>query len=118
MHKVNLAQKLALFDEHWSPKLVGAFNGQEIKLAKLLGEFVWHAHEQEDELFLVVKGRLRLLFEDGEVELSPGEFYVVPKGVRHKPVAEEEVHVVLIEPAGTINTGDAGGERTVQPTWL
>lgn len=118
MKKVNLAQKFALFQEHWSPKLVGAFNGQEIKLAKLQGEFVWHAHEQEDELFLVVQGRLRLLFEDGEVELNPGEFCVVPKGVRHKPVAEEECQVVLIEPAGTVNTGDAGGERTVQPTWL
>jgi mannose-6-phosphate isomerase-like protein (cupin superfamily) len=118
MHKVNLAQKFALFHEHWSPKLVGAFNGQEIKLAKLQGEFVWHAHEHEDELFLVIQGQLRILLEDGEVALGPGEFYIVPKGVRHKPVAEEEVQVVLIEPAGTVNTGDAGGDRTVQPAWL
>lgn len=118
MHKVNLAQKFALFQEHWSPKLIGAFNGQEIKLAKLKGEFVWHAHEHEDELFLVTQGQLRILLEDGEVALGPGEFYIVPKGVRHKPVAEEEVQVVLIEPAGTVNTGDVGGDRTVQPTWL
>lgn len=118
MDKVNLAQKFSLFSEHWSPKIVGETNGQQIKLAKLQGEFVWHAHEHEDELFLVTHGCLRLLMEDHEVVLNPGEFYVVPKGVRHKPVAEEEVHIVLIEPASTVNTGDVGGERTVQPQWI
>ncbi|MCP2015160.1 mannose-6-phosphate isomerase-like protein (cupin superfamily) [Deinococcus sp. HSC-46F16] len=112
--KVNLEQKFGLFAEHWSPKVVGELNGQQVKLAKLSGEFVWHAHEQEDELFFVMRGKLRLRFRDGEAVLGEGEFIVVPRGVEHQPVAEtEEVWVVLFEPASTVNTGTAGGERTV-----
>jgi mannose-6-phosphate isomerase-like protein (cupin superfamily) len=111
--KVNLAEKLGLFEDHWSPKVVGELNGQQVKLAKLLGEFVWHKHDNEDELFLVVKGRLRIEFRDGHVWLEEGEFLIVPRGVEHRPVAEEEVHVMLFEPASTLNTGDGRDERTV-----
>jgi mannose-6-phosphate isomerase-like protein (cupin superfamily) len=118
MQKVNLADKLALFNEHWSPKIVGELNGQHVKLVKLKGEFVWHRHADEDELFLVLAGQLAIHLRDGLVELSPGEFFVVPRGVEHKPVASEEAHVLLLEPASTVNTGDAGGERTVSPERL
>jgi mannose-6-phosphate isomerase-like protein (cupin superfamily) len=111
--KVNLAEKLALFHEHWSPKVVGELNGQHVKLVKFLGPFVWHHHEDEDELFLVVRGRFKMEFRDRDVWLEEGEFLVVPRGVEHRPVAEEEVHVLLFEPASTVNTGSAGGERTV-----
>ena len=114
MEKVNLALKLSRFDEPWSPRIVAELNGQHVKLAKLKGEFVWHRHEQEDELFLVLKGRLTLCFRDRDVVLEPGEMLVVPRGVEHLPVAEEEVHVLLFEPAGTLNTGDARNERTVE----
>lgn len=112
-NKVNLAQKLSLFDEHWSPKVVGELNGQHIKLVKLLGEFVWHRHDDEDELFLVVEGRFRMEFRDREVWLEEGEFIVVPRGVEHRPVAEEEACVLLFEPASTLNTGNVKGEMTV-----
>lgn len=112
MNKVNLAEKLALFDEHWTPKIVGELNDQHVKLAKFRGDFVWHRHEHEDELFLVLKGRFRMDFRDREVWLEAGEFLIVPRGVEHKPFAEEEVHIMLFEPAGTLNTGTAGGERT------
>ena len=116
---VSLAEKFALFDEHWSPKIVGEVNGQHVKLAKLLGEFVWHHHEEEDELFLVVKGELELHLRDRVVTLREGEFFVVPRGVDHKPVAREEVHLVMVEPASTVNTGNVGGERTVEsPEWI
>jgi mannose-6-phosphate isomerase-like protein (cupin superfamily) len=111
--KVNLAQKLALFEDHWSPKIVGELNGQHVKLVKILGEFVWHHHDDEDEMFLVVRGRFRMEFRDREVWLEEGEFVVVPRGVEHRPVAEEEAGVLLFEPASTLNTGSAGGERTV-----
>lgn len=114
MDKVNLAEKLALFPEHWSPKLVGELNGQHVKLVKLLGEFVWHNHEVEDELFLVVKGRFRMEFRDRHVWLEQGEFLVVPRSIEHRPVAEEEAHVLLFEPATTLNTGDVRDERTVE----
>ncbi len=113
MSKVNLAQKLLLFQEHWKPKIVGELNGQQVKLVKFLGPFVWHYHEHEDELFLVVKGRFRMEFRDREVWLEEGEFLIVPRGVEHRPVTEAEAHVLLFEPASTLNTGSAGGERTV-----
>jgi len=113
MEKVNLDEKLALFAEHWQPKIVGELNGQHVRLAKLRGEFVWHQHEQEDELFLILAGRLELHLRDRVIELDPGEFFIVPRGVEHKPVAHEEVHVLLLEPASTVNTGDAESERTV-----
>jgi mannose-6-phosphate isomerase-like protein (cupin superfamily) len=112
MDKVNIRDKLALFADHWSPKIVGELNGQQVKLVKLLGEFVWHHHDDEDEMFLVVKGRLRMRFRDRDVTVLPGEFIIVPKGVEHMPVAEEEVHVVLIEPKTTLNTGNVRNERT------
>ena len=113
MEKVNLAEKLALFGEHWSPKVVGELNGQHVKLVKFQGEFVWHKHDHEDELFLVVKGRFRMDFRDRQVTLGDGEFLIVPHGVEHRPVAAEEVHVLLFEPASTLNTGDVRDERTV-----
>jgi mannose-6-phosphate isomerase-like protein (cupin superfamily) len=112
--KVNIAEKLGRFHEHWSPKLVGRINDTEVKLVKIKGEFVWHQHEQEDELFLVIKGRLLMQFRDREEWIEEGEFIVVPHGVEHRPVAMEEAHVMLIEPAGTLNTGDVVNERTVR----
>ena len=115
MSKVNLAQKLALFSEHWSPKIVGELNGQHVKLVKFQGPFIWHHHQNEDELFLVVRGRFRMEYRDHEVWIDEGEFLIVPRGVEHRPVADEEVHVLLFEPATTINTGNAGGERTAVP---
>ena len=112
MKKVNLAEKFSLFDAYWSPKLVGELNGQHVKLVKVKGEFVWHHHEAEDELFLVVKGRLVIQLRDGDVVLEAGEFFIVPRGVEHKPVAEEEAHLLLFEPASTLNTGNVNDERT------
>ena len=111
--KVNIAQKLSLFSDHWSPKRVGELNGQHAKLVKLLGEFVWHHHDEEDELFLVVDGRFKMEFRDREVWIEEGEFIVVPRGVEHRPVAEEEVSVLLFEPASTLNTGNVKDEMTV-----
>ena len=113
MSKVNIAEKLSRFQDHWSPKLVAQVNDADIKLAKLQGEFVWHHHEQEDELFLVLKGRLLMQFRDREEWIEEGEFIVVPHGVEHRPVAPEEVHLMLIEPRGTLNTGNVVNERTV-----
>ena len=112
--KVNLAEKLSLFDEHWSPKIVGELNGQHVKLVKILGEFVWHHHDDEDELFFVVWGRFRMEFRDGEEWLETGEMIVVPRGVEHRPVAEEEAHVLLFEPASTVNTGGVESRLTVR----
>ena len=106
MNKVNLADKFALFTEHWRPKIVGDLNGQQVKLVKFAGEFVWHRHEHEDELFLVVRGAFTMQFRDRQVDLRQGEFLVVPRGVEHRPVAAEEVWVMLLEPAGTLNTGN------------
>jgi mannose-6-phosphate isomerase-like protein (cupin superfamily) len=114
MEKVNLAEKFGLFEEYWSPKIVGELNGQHVKLAKLKGEFIWHHHETEDELFLVVKGQLVLELREQDVVLEEGEFFIVPRGVEHKPVAEEEVHVLLFEPKSTLNTGNVRSERTVE----
>ncbi|HYB53382.1 MAG TPA: cupin domain-containing protein [Thermoanaerobaculia bacterium] len=113
MQKVNLAQKFALFEEPFSPKIVGEVNDCYVKAVKVLGPFVWHQHEREDELFLVVKGRLTIRFRDRDVTLEPGEFVVVPRGVEHMPVAEEEAHVVLLEPKTTRNTGNVVNERTL-----
>ena len=119
MDKINLAQKFGLFTETWSPRILAELNGQHVKIARLQGEFVWHSHEKEDELFLVVEGELRILFRDGEVHLQAGELCVVPRGVEHKPVAETEVRVLLLEPASTVNTGTTGGPRTVEsPEWI
>jgi mannose-6-phosphate isomerase-like protein (cupin superfamily) len=111
---VNLAQKLALFSDYWSPKIVGELNDSYVKLVKLKGEFVWHRHEHEDELFLVVKGRLLIKLRDRDLWLNEGEFVVIPRGVEHLPVAEEDVHVLLLEPKTTVNTGDMRNERTVE----
>jgi len=113
MEKVSLGEKLALFADQWSPKVVGELNGQHVKLVKFVGEFVWHKHDHEDELFLVVKGRFTMEFRDRLVALEEGEFLIVPRGVEHRPVAVEEVHVLLFEPATTMNTGDVRNERTV-----
>ena len=113
MHKINLSQKFSLFTDHWKPKIVGELNGQQVKLAKFQGPFVWHHHEKEDELFLVVKGRFRMEFRDQHVWLEEGELLIVPHGVEHRPVAEEEVQVLLFEPASTLNTGSVRNERTV-----
>src|SRR4029079_9570942 len=105
MNKINLAEKFSLFSEHWSPRIVGELNGQYVKLAKFKGEFVWHSHANEDELFLVIKGFLRIEFKEGAITLNEGEFYIVPKGVEHKPIADEEAHVMLLEPKSTEQTG-------------
>ena len=113
MEKVNLSQKFALFQDHWSPKIVGEINDSHVKLVKLQGEFVWHHHETEDELFLVVKGRMTIKLRDRDIRLEEGEFVVIPHGVEHLPVAEEEVHVLLIEPKSTLNTGNVRDTRTV-----
>ena len=113
MEKVVIAEKLASFSEHWQPKVVAELNGQQVKLAKFAGEFVWHHHADEDELFLVVAGRFRMELRDRTIELGPGELLVVPRGVEHRPVADAEVSVLLFEPAGTLNTGNVRSERTV-----
>ena len=113
MDKINLATQFARFADHWNPRIVGELNGQQVKLVKFQGEFVWHHHAAEDELFLVVRGSFRMEFRDRSVDLRAGEFLIVPRGVEHRPVAEEEVEVLLFEPAATVNTGSAGGERTV-----
>lgn len=118
VRKVNLEEKLALFEEAWSPRVVGAVNDFHVKLVKLRGEFVWHAHEAEDELFLVLRGTLRMQLRDEEVVVGPGELVVVPHGVEHRPVADDEVHVLLLEPRSTVNTGTAGGERTREAEWV
>ena len=119
MEKINLIQKFSLFHEYWQPKIVGEMNDTYIKVVKLKGEFVWHQHENEAELFLVIKGRLRILLRDGMVDLEPGELVIIPKGVEHCPVADEEVQVVLIESKTTLNTGDIQNERTVEnPEWI
>jgi mannose-6-phosphate isomerase-like protein (cupin superfamily) len=113
VYTISLADKLDRFDELWSPRVIGAVNDTHIKLVKLQGEFVWHHHEHEDELFLVVRGRLRMRFRDHEEVVGPGELIIVPRGVEHQPVADEETHVLLVEPATTLNTGNVHNERTV-----
>ena len=113
MEKVNLAEKFNLFDAYWSPKLIGELNGQHVKIAKVKGEFIWHHHPDADEMFLVIKGRLIIQLRDQDVVLEEGEFFIVPRGVEHRPVAVEEVHMLMFEPAGTLNTGNIENERTV-----
>jgi len=112
---IDIAEKLSLFSEQWAPKLVARLNDYEIKVVKLEGEFVWHTHEDTDELFIVTSGKLTIQMRDGNVTLRPGQLYVVPSGVEHCPLTEGEAHVVLIEPAGVVNTGDAGGHFTTMP---
>jgi mannose-6-phosphate isomerase-like protein (cupin superfamily) len=119
MEKVNLSLKFALFHDLWSPKVVAELNGQQVKLAKVKGEFVWHRHAREDELFLVLQGKLTIQFRDRQVELGEGELLVVPAGVEHRPVAEKEAHLLLLEPKGTVNTGDVAEARTVrEDAWI
>ncbi len=112
MEKVNIAEKLALFSEHWSPKIIGQLNGQHVKLAKLQGEFIWHKHDHEDELFFVLKGSFDMEYRDRTVTMHENEFIIVPRGVEHRPVAKEEVSILLFEPATTLNTGNVENERT------
>ena len=112
MHKVNIDEKLSLFSDYWNPRIVGELNGQQVKLVKLQGEFVWHKHDNEDELFYVVKEVLKMEFRDRTVVINEGEFLIVPRGVEHKPVADNEVAVMLFEPASTLNTGNTRGEMT------
>lgn len=110
---INFIEKFSKFSEFWTPKILGKFDDYYMKAAKMKGEFVWHSHAEADELFIIISGSLKILFRDGEVNLSAGECFIVPKGVEHKPIAETEVCCLLIERAGTLNTGDQGGERTV-----
>ncbi|MCC7208474.1 MAG: cupin domain-containing protein [Anaerolineae bacterium] len=118
MTKVSLAEKLALFDDHWQPRIVGELNDAHVKLVKVQGEFVWHHHENEDELFLVLRGRLQMKLRDGDLWIEPGEFVIIPKGVEHCPVAPEETHILLLEPKTTLNTGNVSSERTVDAQWI
>jgi mannose-6-phosphate isomerase-like protein (cupin superfamily) len=113
--KVNLAEKLALFDERWQPKVVARINENDVRIVKVKGEFVWHRHDDTDDFFLVLKGHLTIQLRDRDVELDEGELFVVPRGVEHCPRADEEASVLLIEPAGTVNTGDVGGPLTAEP---
>lgn len=113
MNKVDLKDKFSLFNEHWQPKVVCELNGQYVKLVKLKGEFIWHQHENEDELFMVIKGKLKIKLKEREIDLAEGQFFIIPRGVEHLPVAEEEVHVMLFEPQSVLNTGDQKNDRTV-----
>ncbi len=116
---INFREKLAKFSEHWSPKVIAQMNDYQFKLARIQGEFVWHSHSETDEVFIVVDGEMSIELRDGRVDLKAGEMFVVPKGVEHKPVAEGECKLMLVEPAGTINTGDAGGEMTApDDVWI
>ena len=112
MHKVNISEKFKQFHDYYNPRIIGELNGQHVKAAKLKGEFIWHHHEHEDELFLVVNGKLKLEFREKTVEVNAGEFIIVPRGVEHRPVADEEVHILLFEPDSTINTGNIENEMT------
>lgn len=119
MDAIDLSEKLALFDDHWSPRIIAALNGQEVKLAKFIGAFDWHSHPDEDEMFLVLQGSFTMEFRDRSVELREGQMLVVPRGVEHRPVAAEECSVMLVEPAGLVNTGDAeASEKTTAGTWI
>ena len=116
---INLAEKLSLFDEHWAPRIIAQMNDYHFKLAKIQGEFIWHSHPETDEVFIVLRGDMRIEFRDFHTELSEGEMCVVPRGIEHKPVAQDVCQIMLIEPAGTLNTGDAGGERTkMEEIWI
>jgi mannose-6-phosphate isomerase-like protein (cupin superfamily) len=113
LEKVNISEKFSLFNDYWSPKIAGEINDMHVKFAKLKGEFIWHKHEHEDEMFLVMKGKLLLKFRDRDVHLNEGEFIIVPKGVEHLPIAEEEAYVLFFEPKSTLNTGNEQNDRTV-----
>jgi len=114
MDKVNLLQKFSLFTDHWQPKIIGELNGQHVRISKVLGEFLWHKHDDADELFFVVRGSLTIRLRDREVVLEEGEFFIVPRGVEHQPVAQREAWIMLFEPASTLNTGDQRTERTIE----
>ena len=118
IEKVTLSEKFSLFDEHWSPRIAGELNDSYVKLVKVQGEFVWHHHDDEDELFLVVKGHLTIKLREYDIEMDGGEFVIIPSGVEHKPVAVEEAHLLLLEPKSTVNTGSAGGELTAEDQWV
>lgn len=113
MNRININEKFELFNDHWSPKIIGSLNGQDVKLAKVKGEFVWHNHEAEDELFYILKGVLKMEFRDKVVTLNPGEMIIVPKGVDHRPIAEEEVWIMLFEPSQIKHTGEVQSNLTV-----
>lgn len=116
---INFKEKLAKLDEHWSPRIIAQLNNYHFKIAKVQGEFIWHDHPETDEVFIVLSGQLEIQFRDGSVSLSEGDMFVVPKGVQHKPVAEQECHILLVEPAGTVNTGDVASERTAaNDVWI
>ncbi len=115
---INLKERLSVFSDHFAPRIVARMNDYDLKLVKALGEFTWHSHAETDEVFLIVDGALKIEFRDGAVDLRAGEMFVIPKGVEHRPVAASECHLMLIEPIGTINTGDAGGELTAGPVWI
>jgi len=112
MKKINLKEKLSLFTDHWNPRIIGELNGQHVKLAKFCGEFIWHSHEKEDELFMVIKGNFNMEMRDKTITLHEGDILIVPRGTEHRPVASEEVHILLFEPVSTINTGNERNERT------
>jgi len=119
MPSINFKEKLAKITDHWSPRVIAELNDYQFKLAKIQGDFIWHSHPETDEAFIVLEGSLVIEFRDGRAELSPGEMFVVPRGVEHKPIAEHECSLLLVEPKGTLNTGDAGGERTAaQELWI
>lgn len=113
MNKINIQQKFSLFNDHWNPRIIAELNGQYVKLAKFQGEFIWHKHDEEDELFMVIKGSFEMQFRDQAIILKEGEILIVPRGTEHRPVANKEVHVLLFEPATTLNTGDVQNERTI-----
>lgn len=115
---VNIADKLKLIQEHWKPRIAGELNDSYVKLVRLKGEFIWHHHESEDELFWVVKGKLRMQLRDQELIVGEGEFIIIPRGVEHRPLADEEVHVILVEPKTTVNTGTERSERTAEAEWI
>ncbi len=119
LDKINISEKLEKFSTHWDPRIVGELNGQHVKLVKIKGRFDWHKHDEEDEMFFVVKGSFRMLLRDKTLELREGEFVIIPKGVEHCPAAEEEAHLMLFEPASTLNTGNAESDKTVaDPEWI
>jgi mannose-6-phosphate isomerase-like protein (cupin superfamily) len=115
---ISLIEKLSLFTDHWSPKIIAQMNDYLFKLAKIQGDFIWHSHPETDEAFIVLEGSLVIDFRDARIELNKGEMCVVPRGIEHKPSAERECHLLVIEPAGTVNTGNIGGERTVEAEWI
>ena len=118
-HPINFSNKFSLFSELWSPKIIAQMNDYHFKIAKIHGEFVWHSHPETDEAFIVIRGKMQIQFEEGAVNLKAGEMFVIPKGIEHKPIAKEECHILMIELAGTLNTGDAGGQRTIEKTvWI